>query len=151
MRHQPSNKPFLSTLLLLILMAMTTARAESGSVALIPFDDDLQSERQAMLNDEFAAAYPAGPLVTRALAGVLSQRGLSVPSDADATMELSGTITAAYVMSKALPTNTVTARYRLVERGSGRVIKQGHAEGNDWNNPDAAQRLAEAIVKAAFR
>ena len=150
MHPTPINK----TLLLLILAALSApaaTQAAPGSVALIPFDDDLQSERQAMLNDEFAAAYPAGPLVTRALAEVLSQRGLSANSNASAEMELSGTVTAAYVMSKAMPTNTVAARYRLVERGSGRVINEGNAEGSDWNNPDAALRLAEAIVKSAFK
>jgi hypothetical protein len=151
MHPNPDNKPLLSTLLLFILVVTTNARAEPESVALIPFGDDLQSERQAMMNDEFAAAYPAGPLVTRALAGVLSQRGLTASPDSSAEMELSGTVTTAYMMSKGMPTNTVGARYRLVERGSGRVIAEGHAEGNDWNNPDAAKRLAEAIVKAALR
>lgn len=151
MHPSPRNKPLLVSLLFLALSAITTVHADPGGVALIPFDDDLQSESQAMLNDEYAAAYPAGPLVTRALAGVLSKHGLAASSDTDAAMELSGTVTAAYVFSKASPTNTVAARYRLVERGSGRVIDEGHAEGNDWNNPDAAQRLAEAIVKAAFK
>jgi len=155
MHPKPGTKPFLSTLLLLILVAATTATvtaaAEPGSVALIPFDDDPRSESQAIMNDDFAAAYPAGPLVTRALAGVLSERGLSASPDSSAKMELSGTVTVAYMMSKGSPTNTVAARYRLVERDSGRIIAKGHAEGNDWNNPDAAKRLAEAIVKAAFR
>lgn len=146
-----TSKPSLLTLLLFALAATMTVDAVAGSVALIPFDDDLQSERQAMTNDEFSAAYPAGPLVTRALTEVLSQRGLSAASDSSAAMELSGTVTAAYVMSKGMPTNTVAARYRLIERASGRVIYKGHSEGSDWNNPDAAKRLAEAIVKAVFK
>ena len=147
----PTRHLFPCLFLLLCGLASTGAHAQSGGVLLIPFDDDEKSESMALLNDEFSAAYPAGPLVTTALREALARRGFSVADVPPARVELSGTVTAAYMMSRGLPTNTVTARYRLVSLPDRRVLAAGDASGKDWNNPDAANKLATDIVTRAFK
>ena len=136
----------------LLLFALTiTASAEPTQVVLQAFDDDERSEGMAILNDEFSAAYPAGPRVTHALQQALTAQGYSLVEHSDSGMHLSGTVTAAYMMSRGLPTNSVAAHYQLVNLADGSVIASGDAKGNDWNNEDAAKRLAEAIIKKAFK
>jgi len=136
---------------LLLLALSSIAGAAPTTVVLQPFDDDQPSESQAILNDEFSAAYPAGPRVTQALREALSAHGYNVVEHSDSGVQLSGTVTAAYMMSRGLPTNSVAARYQLMNIADGAVIASGDAEGNDWNNPDAAKKLAAAIIKKAFK
>lgn len=145
------SPPSAFALALLLWFGVHSAAHALGPIELIPFDDDLKSEEMAILNAEFSAAYPAGDRVTRALAEVLRERGLEAPSGSGAALTLSGTVTEAYVMSRGMPTNSVAARYRLTESATGQVVAQGDMTGSDWNNEDAAQRLAEAIVKAVSR
>jgi len=135
---------------LLTLVTTTATMADPTRLMLLPFDDDLQSESLALTNDEYSAAYPAGPRVTAALHDLLTTRSYQLVDSPPASLELSGTVTAAYMMSRGMPTNTVTASYRLVSLPDRTPIAEGHASGNDWNNPDAAKRLAEAIVNKAF-
>ena len=142
-----------TTLLLIILWSACgiAASADALTVVLLPFDDDQQSERMALINDEFAAAFPAGLRVTRALHRLLSERGYQVIEQGDNGLQLSGTVTVAYMMSLGLPTNTVAARYQLVRLSDGAVIASGTAEASDWNNDYATNRLATAIIKQAFK
>lgn len=136
----------------LLLFALSNpASAEPTQVVLQAFDDDEKSESMAIFNDEFSAAYPAGPRVTAALRQALTEHGYSVIEHSDTALQLSGTVTAAYMMSRGMPTNSVAARYQLVNLANGTVIASGDAKGNDWNNPDAAKKLAEAIIKHAFK
>jgi len=120
-------------------------------VVLQTFDDDPQSESQAILNDEFSAAYPAGPRVTTALREALSEQGYNVVEHSDSGLQLSGTVTAAYMMSRGLPTNSVAARYQWVNLGNGAVIASGNAKASDWNNEYAAKKLADVIINKAFK
>ena len=124
----------------------TPPEAVSGlkTIAVEPFDDDLQSENAALQNSRFAAAFPAGPRVTAAIRRELSKRGVVV-SDSGADATLSGKVTAAWVMSEALPTNVTAASYRLVDK-AGEVLSQGKMEGGAYNNADAAADLAKKIV-----
>lgn len=133
------------------LLLSASASAQPTSVLLQAFDDDQQSEQMAILNDEFSAAYPAGPRVTKALEKALTDRGYTLAAAGDGQLQLSGTVTAAYMMSRGLPTNSVAARYELVNLSTGVVVASGDAKGSDWNNEYAAARLAEAIIKQAFK
>ena len=145
------TRRFLPALLLALGSALGTSTAAAASVAIEAFGDDLQAEQIAMLNDEFSAAYPAGSRLTAALTRTLQKRGLAPAPGTDAERTLSGTVTAAYMMSRGMPTNSIAARYRLTDAASGQVIAEGTAEASDWNNQDAAQKLAEAILKAALK
>lgn len=144
-----SPQPARAALLFIALSAV--AHAAPTTVVLQAFDDDQQSESMAIINDEFSAAYPAGPRVTRALREALNAYGYNVVEHSDSGLQLSGTVTAAYMMSRGLPTNSVAARYQWVNLGNGAVIASGNAKGSDWNNEYAAKKLANAIINKAFK
>ena len=139
-----------ATTLLLFALSVPVS-AEPTQVVLQAFDDDEKSESMAILNAEFSAAYPAGPRVTKALHQALTTHGYSVVEHSANGVQLSGTVTAAYMMSRGLPTNSVAAHYQLLNLADGSVIASGDAKGSDWNNEDAAGKLAEAIIKKAFK
>jgi hypothetical protein len=141
----------IATALTIAAQASAGPSAAATRVVLQAFDDDLQSESMAILNDEFSAAYPAGPRVTRALHQALVEHGYTLVETSDNGLQLSGTVTAAYMMSRGLPTNSVAARYQLVDLSNGAVIASGDASGSDWNNDYAAAKLASAIIRQAFK
>ena len=119
------------------------------TIAVTPFDDDLQSENMALQNSRFAAAFPAGPRVTAALRKALLERGIVV-SDSDPDATLSGKVTAAWVMSGALPPNVTAASYQLQGKG-GEVLSHGNMEGGAFDNASAAADLAKKIVDEILR
>ena len=141
----------LSLSVVLLCGAASIAVAAPVSVAVQEFSDDEQAERLALVNDDFTDASPAGPQVTAAVGQALAAAGIAGASDGQAAAVLHGRVTAAWVNSGQLPTNSVSAHFRLVDSASGAVLVEGDASGSGFNNADAATALAKEIVRKIAR
>jgi len=131
---------------LLIGATATAVAAPPASVALAPFGDDEQAEESALNNDDFSSTAPAGGRVTMAVSQALTAAGITVVADDQAEAILHGTVTAAWVNPGMLPTNSVSARYRLVDKSTGAVLVKGNASGTGFNDQDAATELGKHIA-----
>jgi len=125
--------PILALPLLLGLIC-GAANADPRRILLLPFDDDLQSERLDVVGGEYSAAYPAGPQLTKALHKALTERGLNVVDAPPAGLELSGTVTSAYMMSRDTPTNSMAAHYQLLSLPGRKLIASGDIKAKGWRN-----------------
>ena len=86
-----------------------------------------------------------------AVSQALTAAGITVVADGQAAAVLHGTVTAAWVNSEALPTNSVSAHFRLVDSASGEVLVEGDVSGSAFNDQDAATKLGKAIADKVAR
>jgi hypothetical protein len=138
--------PVLS-LFILLISAATPGAAAPSAVALAAFDDDEQAEESALDNEDFSSTGPAGDRVTMAVSQALVAAGIKVVADDQAEAVLHGTVTAAWVNPEQLPTNGVSAHYRLVDKATGAVLVEGNANGTGFNDQDAVTSLGKHIAR----
>jgi hypothetical protein len=136
---------------LLIGATATAVAAPPASVALDSFGDDEQAEQLALNNEDFSSTGPAGGRVTMAVSQALTAAGITVVATEQAEAILHGTVTAAWVNPGMLPTNSVSAHYRLVDKASGAVLAEGNASGTGFNDQDAATALGKYIARKIGR
>ena len=135
------------TLSMLLIAAATPVAAAPTSVALATFGDDEQAEQSALTNEDFSSTGPAGGRVTMAVSQALDAAGITVVADDQADAVLHGTVTAAWVNPEALPTNSVSAHYLLMDKASGTLLIEGNASATGFNDQDAATDLGKHIAR----
>ena len=146
-----SNRILSSLTGLLLVMFAAGAVAAPASVAVRSFSDDAQAQESSLNNDDFSSTAPAGPRVTAAVSQALSAAGITVVGDGQAAAVLTGRVTAAWVNSEALPTNSVSAHFSLTDSASGAVLVEGNASGAAFSDQDAASKLGKEIARKIAR
>ena len=135
------------SLSILLITAATQLVAAPTSVAIETFGDDEQAEQSALTNEDFSSTGPAGGRVTMAVSQALVAAGIAVVTDDQAVAVLKGTVTETWVNPEVLPTNSVSAHYRLLDKASGAVLVEGNASGTGFNDQDAATDLGKHIAR----